>query len=334
MASPMLSPTRVPDAADPRPIYILLAFAVLLNAYFFFLGTVCVRLWFYKGSLGPEPEKFIILRKGHKERYRISVTPGASESKQEITTSVTRPNRHSTPCASAARPQDSDYDISRIQKSNQILDPTVFTPHPKLNIHDPTSHTNLTSPTLLAYIKEEQRISRLPTFVQDDCGDGSDFPNVAIANTPIEEASHPFTITSAPDTQASTNTNSQDATIRALGLVPTPATDWLLLDNEYIPQHTARTALLATQHADCIQTTREGEAACEELLEEVVGFLVSRYPQHFCVRMKGTRRHVQNEVTGEEFALGRPGALEVVARLCGEDFLVWGRGEFTRGWYL
>lgn len=330
----MPSSTRVPDAADPRPIYILLAFAVLLNAYLFFLGTVCVRIWFYKGSLGPEPEKFIILRKDHKERYRISLTPGASESKQETTTGITRPNIHSTPFANTAPPQDSDYDISRMQKSKvptPTLDPTAFNPHTKLNIHD------LTSPNLLAYIKDEQRISRLPTFVQDDCGDGSDFPNVAIVNTPIEAASNPFTDTPAPDPQTNTNTNTQDATYRALGLTPTPATDWLVLDNEYIPQHTARAALLASQHADCIQTTREGGAACEELLEEVVGFLVSWYPQHFCVRMKGTRRHVRNEVTGEEFALERPwdgagpgaGALEVVARLCGEDFLVWGRGEFT-----
>lgn len=43
-------------APNPAPMYILLTFSICLCAYFFFIGTVCARLWFYKGALGPIPE--------------------------------------------------------------------------------------------------------------------------------------------------------------------------------------------------------------------------------------------------------------------------------------
>jgi len=47
---------------DPKPLYMLLIFTIGICSYFFFLGTAAVRLWFYKGALGPEPEKFIVIR--------------------------------------------------------------------------------------------------------------------------------------------------------------------------------------------------------------------------------------------------------------------------------
>ena len=37
---------------DPTPMYICLALAIGVCAWFFFIGFTCVRLWFYQGALG------------------------------------------------------------------------------------------------------------------------------------------------------------------------------------------------------------------------------------------------------------------------------------------
>ncbi|CBX99547.1 predicted protein [Plenodomus lingam JN3] len=91
MTSPIPIHVHGPISADLLPIYILLIFVPLLNVYFFFIGTVCTRIWFYKGSLGPEPEKFLILHKELKDRCRKSLlSPGTAVSEQDDTGTTTR----------------------------------------------------------------------------------------------------------------------------------------------------------------------------------------------------------------------------------------------------
>lgn len=144
------------NTADPQPMYILLTMAIFLNCYFFFLGTACIRLWFYKGALGPAPQKFTVLPKRQKDRLPKPTPSGPSKPAAVII-------------------QDPKY--------CRTLNPNTL------------SHIIAVPPTdaqQRAVSKEERRISRLPAFVQDDCGDGFDFPDVPFATSPIEGLD-PFT---------------------------------------------------------------------------------------------------------------------------------------------
>jgi len=165
-----------PDAVDTRPAYTLLAMAVLLNGYFFFLGTACVRLWFYQGALGPEPEKFIILRKPLKGPYRTSSFPAVFD---------TEPMAAATPTSrrSSRASRDPQYRCAPGSPDAESSLPCTNTNHTDaLTISS-------SSPSHRALLEEERRISRLPAFVQDDCGAGSDFPGILFAISPIEAPS-------------------------------------------------------------------------------------------------------------------------------------------------
>lgn len=124
------------DDPDPVPIYILFVFAFLLCAYFAWLGTVVVRLYFYKGSLAPEPEGFVIFpaylrdrssRCGHHTRMTAFPLPVPPQS----------------PARQLAH-------LSRV---------------PRVNIATTDVH-ELSDPDVRAFLAEQQRISRLPAFVQ------------------------------------------------------------------------------------------------------------------------------------------------------------------------
>lgn len=296
------------DASDSRAVYILLTAAIALCIYCFFLGTVCVRLWFYKGALGPEPEKFIVLKKGLRDKYRKSIF--VNDTEEDDTRA--RDNNETPTSAHASITTTTADDTFDTHHSSAL---------PAINLQDINDPTTIEDPDLRSYIAEEHRISRLPAFVQDDCGDGSSFPSIPIALSPIEPPSSPLQHTPSP-----THLNLSPATM-----------PWLTIDNTYIEHHSTRASLLARDAFECLQTTSGGEPACEELMQEVVSFLVATYPQVFSVRTRNRRKYVRNELTQEEFSLGRPWdavPLEMCARLAVEDFQVLGRGEFTRGWYL
>lgn len=113
--------------------------------------------------------------------------------------------------------------------------------------------------------------------------------------------------------------------------------EWLTIDKTYRDIHTARDYLLTKNNAECIQIKREGEDACEELLQEIVKALIAKYPDSFSIKTVNRRRLVRNEITKEEWSLVRPfdcHPLEVCARLATEDFNILVKGEFTQQYYL
>jgi hypothetical protein len=112
---------------------------------------------------------------------------------------------------------------------------------------------------------------------------------------------------------------------------------WLTIDNTYIEFHEARDLLLDRKPLDCVHVRRDGEAACEELLDVVVQHFCRNFPDHFSTKTKHRRRHVRNELASREYALARPfefHPLEICARLASEDFGIWVKDEFTLQWYL
>lgn len=295
-----MSTTKRPyDDPNMIPMYFLLLFAVLLCAYFGWLGSIAIRLSFYKGALAPEPERFVILpahlrdrspQRGHHRRVTTFPLP--------------------TPPKSPAR------DLARLSRV------------PRVNIADLNAN-ELPDPEIRAFFAEQQRISRLPAFVQDDCGDGSEFPDIPFAITPVE-VKHSTLV--PPGIRRIPSTN-----YRSLGLKRLNQSEWLTIDDTYKDFHLARDFLLSKKNIECIQVKRDGEAACEELLQEIVKFLMTRYPESFSIKMVNRRKHVRNEITQEEWSLVRPfdcHPLEVCARLAMEDFNILLKGEFTQQYYL
>ncbi|XPS75644.1 hypothetical protein M3J09_007719 [Ascochyta lentis] len=284
---------------DPVPIYFLLVLAILLCAYFGWLGSVAVRLYFYKGALGPEPERFVIL-----PAYLRDRSPQHGH------------HRRVTAFPILAPPKSPARELARLSRA------------PRVNIADVDAN-ELPDPEIRAFFAEQQRISRLPAFVQDDCGDGSDFPDVPLAITPVEVRQNTLAL---PDVARGPSTS-----YKALGLKKLEQHEWLMVDATYKDLHAARDYLLAKKNTECIQVKHDGEAACEELLEEVVRFLVSTYPDNFSIKTVNRRRHVRNEITREEWSLVLPfdcHPLEVCARLAVEDFNILLKGEFTQQYYL
>lgn len=178
-------------------------------------------------------------------------------------------------------------------------------------------------------IKEEKRISKLPVFVQDDCGDGSLFPDVR----EVDPKTYYF-----PDARAVPNIRSRPENYRTLGLKKLDVDNWLVVDSMYTELHRARAKLLAEKKEEVIQVTHDGEEACEELMWQVVLFLTQRFPGIFEITHYGNgKKVVRNKIMREGFALQRPWdvhPLEVCARLAMEDFSIWKKGEFTGEHYL
>ncbi|KAF1844315.1 uncharacterized protein K460DRAFT_379282 [Cucurbitaria berberidis CBS 394.84] len=269
-ALPQINMAKRPyDDTDPRPMYMLLVLAIALCAYSFWIGTVCVRLYFYKGALGPEPEKFIILTKELKERYRKSMLAGNCDDVQQDLDyhSTTVKDRRITVFPHVAPPGPDSPETML----NTALDPRRFSTLPTINLQDVADSDDFDDPKLRSFVAEEVRISRLPAFVQDDCGDGSEFPDIPIALEPIEE--HAGT----PDISPLRKTEEY----LRLGLKRVDRSEWLAVDNTYIEFHDARHSLLKMKETECIQVKQEGETACAELMHEIVEFVTEKYPHHF-----------------------------------------------------
>ena len=197
-----------------------------------------------------------------------------------------------------------------------------------MNIAD-VDMNDLSDPEIRAFLAEQQRISRLSAFVQDDCGDGSDFPDVPYAITPVESKQN----TLAPPGL----TRMPSAKYKSAGLKKLDPRKWFTVDDTYKAMYLARDYLLIKKNTECIQVKRDGEAACEELLQEIVKVLVSKHSESFSIKTVNRRKHVRNEITKEEWSLVRPfdcHPLEVCARLAVEDFNILLKGEFTQQYYL
>lgn len=311
-------------APVPVPLYVLLFIVISLCAWSFWIGTVCVRLWFYKGALGPVPKKFIIIpHHRRKKDSKVLPLPNIKNNRNTVFPTVSHLNRNTVfPVVAhlVTKPTNPFSDEHAVQDASE-----EWRAIPKITIEDSDEpHDNAIAQEhedparVRKFLAEERRISRLPAFDQDDCGDGSDFPYVPYATAPVEPP--------------------EALTYRQLGLQKVNNTSaWLTIDHSYIKHHEARISLLERKQPDCIQVRRDGEAACEELADVVVQHLCKAYPDHFTAKLKGRRGHVRNELASKEYALVRPfdcHPLGLCARLAVEDFCIWGKGEFTLGWYL
>lgn len=188
---------------------------------------------------------------------------------------------------------------------------------------------NLPDPGIRTFLVEQQRISRLPAFVQDDCGDGSDFPDIPFAYSPVE--------TKQPNLLPETLNRKPSAKYKSTRLKKVSQDEWLTIDNTYKNMHAARESLLTKNNAECVQVCGDGEPACEELLQEVAKLLTSKYPERFSIKTSNRCRHIRNDITREQWSLDRQfdcHPLEVCARLAMEDFNVLLKGEFTQQYYL
>jgi hypothetical protein len=203
-------------------------------------------------------------------------------------------------------------------------------PKPVMNAHqwqanvrvmDEDELENIKDPHLRKMILEEQRIASLPAFEQDDLGDASKFPDVPPAM--------PATSWNERFRGKSTSTK---INYRSLGLVKLGQKSWLVIDNTYAKYRKARDILLDKKHDECVQVTRDGEAACWELLEEVAEYLTTEYPRQFSLTGSEGRKKIQNHYDGSMWPVQPPfdcHPLEICARLTVEDFCVLGKSGFT-----
>lgn len=106
--------------------------------------------------------------------------------------------------------------------------------------------------------------------------------------------------------------------------------DWLRVDRNYADRMAHKRNVLDTYGWPvAIDCRREAEAAVEELLECLVGYLPRRFPSVWVVE---EGRWLRSLVTGERFEVRAPwgglrGPLEVVARVTEEDLAVLVPGE-------
>lgn len=309
---------------DPTPAHILIAISIGLCTYFFWVGTVCVRLWFYRGALGPEPEKFIIVPQHRKKRRQQA----------EAEALRVKLNKRGTVFPHVAHIGSTNPDPFADETFPVIED---FAAVPVINIEG-TESDDENDPfeefeepeQVRKYIAEQRRISRLPAFVQDDCGSGVDFPDVPFAFSPVEDEH------SRSESHAALRLR-QTKTYIQLGLRTIRPNEWLLVDNSYLELHEARILLLDEKPEECIQVRHEGEHACQELMDVVTHELAIRYPERFTVKHGYGTKKICNEYTGKQYSLLRPldcPPLVVCARLAVEDFNIFVKDEFTLQWYL
>lgn len=302
----------------------LLALSILLCIWTFWIGTVCVRAWFYKGALGPEFEKFIIIPKHRKHRT------------QRLASSTTHARVQPPAGAASDRATVFPYVASELESVKPFTDTAFPVPDEASGlgvgvtiVEDADAEAGVESAeeTAMKYLAEERRISRLPAFEQDDCGDGSQFPGVFVATDPTPRAGRRIQMSALQRTKD----------YLALGLKMVDEGEWLVVEGNYFEMWEARMGLLRERAAECVGVSGEGEAGCEELMEHVVDALARRHPGYFSVKRKNGKNSIRCELTGEEYSLARPYDLtpiEVCARLCVDDFAVFARDNFTRSWYL
>ena len=270
--------------------YVILILAFLFCVWWFYVGLMLARLWHYGGGLHGPYEKFDVQPEYVRER------------------------------------------LAR-QKVEQEL---AGIPIPILDVHQWQSNVlaygeddlEKLTPDARKKILEDQRISMMPAFVADDCGDETLFPDVPPAISAQEYNAMEFGEKPRRPGQMSED-------YRAMGLRKLGRQEWLahaVDKREYLEHNEARKRLLASKYDECIQITPDGEDACVELLEEVVAFLTKEKPQWFQLEETYGDRKIRNRLTDECWALQRPyprHPLEICARLCMEDFNIVLKSQFS-----
>lgn len=125
-----------------------------------------------------------------------------------------------------------------------------------------------------------------------------------------------------------------------MGLRRLDVPQWLSIDpSVYVAEHNVRANMLANHRSTVIACLPGSETACREVLDLVVSFLTTRYPQYFA--LSGTpntpshaiMNHLTNELTPlhpSKVAL----PLETAARLAQEDFNVLFKSPLDNQYHL
>jgi hypothetical protein len=282
---------------DPRPLYVVLVLLGGISCYFFFLGTVIVRLWFYKGELGPAPGKFVIIRDAKL----------TSEHGDQSTTDRTA-FQHSDDTAISTE-----------------LDPRSFSTATTINMQHMGDPNEIKDLRLRMIVKEEQEVARMPAFDADDCGEER-FPDIPMAYKPVEEVVHP-TKSNNPERLGLKLSERRDWLS-----VDRHWIEYL----KYHDARTSILAS-NKEECIYAAPQPHIEEACEELLQEVAAFLVQTYPTQFSYQTSFGKKHIRNELTQDTYSLARPfdhHPIETCARLATEDFQIFMRNDFTGTWYL
>jgi hypothetical protein len=280
--------------------YALILFSIFVAVYFAYFGFVLAQIWFYNGELEPKPKKFLILSPHIKEQLRR---------KEGVFT-----NNDST-----SSDAEGTHNTSSRIRHTEILD---------LNKEEDECSNDEERNAL----KEEKRISRMSAFLQDDCGDGSQFPYVPEIDPKKYDSVKNLTPYTLP------RFRSKPPSYMQMGLKKLDAENWLKIDHTYKEFHAARAELLMRHHDEVIQIVEEGEIACVELMRDVVSFITRRYPNIFEVFERfSIGKAVRNKKTGEEFSMQKPWdvhPLEMCARLTMEDFNILKKSDFSGEHYL
>ncbi|KAF2642067.1 hypothetical protein P280DRAFT_548646 [Massarina eburnea CBS 473.64] len=270
----------------PPGIYFIFGLAVSVFCYSFFIGTVLARLWYYKGRVHGDFQVFDI-QPAYKRDRALNRQYGVVGAEGEL----------------AGR--------------DEPLGKWTAVARPMLDEDD------VDDPELKTQIMEDKRISRLPAFLQDDCGDASQFPSVKEA-VPAEEYNQQFQASKPMD-------------YRDLGIWREVQSNWLTVDRNFPKHMEAKHKLLDERLDDCVQRMPAVKEASEEMLPMLVRCLTEEYPRTFSERQVRGFPHIKNHNTNVEWNLRRPyepQALELAARLAVEDFVFFGRDSFTGAWKL
>ncbi|CAI6336462.1 unnamed protein product [Periconia digitata] len=282
-AAPASSHAHKPHARNVEtPVYVIVILAITLIIYCFWLGTVIARIWYYGGRVHGDFQVYDI--RPEYARERTAPDAAATAAHRESSDAVVDRNR----MVAQARPDVNEDEVDDPEEKKRI--------------------------------REEKRISRLPAFLQDDCGDATEFPGVPYG-IPMNVFNKRFQVG-----------------FRELGLSKVADGEWLAVDKNFSIHATARKELLDRKLNGCIQyLTGSHEEPSEELLPEVVSYLTEHFPGTFRERERIAYRVVQNHSTDEEWMLKRPyipEAIEILARLANEDFVFFKRDSFTGRWQL
>ena len=106
----------------------------------------------------------------------------------------------------------------------------------------------------------------------------------------------------------------------AMSLVTVPAAEWIELDARYVEEMAERRRLLAERHDDVFGVLPESEDASHEVLQRLVAYLTTQFPDWFA--LDGDT--LDNQLTGETWNLAAPPChpLELASRLVQEDLCI------------
>ncbi|PQE21912.1 mannosyl transferase protein [Rutstroemia sp. NJR-2017a BVV2] len=181
----------------------------------------------------------------------------------------------------------------------------------------------------IIYILSSSRRSKSRFHNQED---NKKKPSSSWPTWPVFPLTHLFSLFSCSATPSATANISQQppyampplkpnaAHPTSMGLKRLNQSNWLTIDAHYNSEHALRASLLETCKPNVLQVLPGAEPACHELLEQVVSFLTTRYPQSFTLHARSST--IYSHLTQETFAIGAKceNPLETAARLCMEDF--------------